>query len=203
MPEPLPYHAAPMVPPQLAPEHLAQLQLAGRAMRKVRRAVFTASVDGWSVGVFGAITAIAGLMDPPSLALGLVMVGVAIVELRTAARLRRLDVAAPRILAWNQVALGTALFVYASIRLIAVARGGHSEFAAMIQQDPQMGDMLNGVEDLTREVLMLVYACVMAVAIFGQGSMAIYYATRARHVRAYVDQTPPWILDMQRAGVSV
>ena len=41
----------------------------------------------------------------------------------------------------------------------------------------------------------------MAVGVFGQGGLALYYATRAKLVRAYIEETPSWIVDMQRAGV--
>jgi hypothetical protein len=47
----------------VSPQHIAQIQQAGRAMRKVRRAVLTAKIDGWSVGVFGGLTALIGLTD--------------------------------------------------------------------------------------------------------------------------------------------
>jgi hypothetical protein len=37
----------------------------------------------------------------------------------------------------------------------------------------------------------------------GPGALAWYYFSRAKHVRAYVERTPGWIVEMQRAGVSV
>lgn len=185
---------------QLTPEHLAELAAARQRMRKLRRAVVTANVDGWSVGVFGAATALFGLTDLPSLTLGLVMVGTAFVELRTAGKLRRLEVSAPRTLAFNQIVLGSALFLYATIRLWAVTHG-EDEYAAIVAQTPELASMLGSVGDLTRTIMIAVYVTVMGVAVFAQGGMALYYFTRAGVVRAITTSTPAWILDMQRAGV--
>jgi hypothetical protein len=48
-----------------------------------------------------------------------------------------------------------------------------------------------------------VYVAVVAVAVLGPGMLAWYYFSRARHVRHYVERTPRWIVEMQRAGVTV
>jgi hypothetical protein len=185
---------------QLTPEHMAELAAARQRMRKLRRAVITANVDGWSVGVFGAATALFGLADLPSLALGLAMISVAVVELRTAGKLRRLEASAPQALGFNQIVLGGALFLYATMRLWAVTHG-EDEYASLITQEPQLASMLGPMQDLTRVILIAVYVTVMGVAIFAQGGMAVYYFTRAGVVHAITTSTPAWILDMQRAGV--
>jgi len=41
------------------------------------------------------------------------------------------------------------------------------------------------------------------VAIIAQGGTTLYYFTRAKYIRAYRDQTPPWIVEMQRAGAQL
>jgi hypothetical protein len=171
-------------------------------MRKVKRAVLTAQIDGWSVGVFGGLTALFGLTDLPSFALGVIMLGVAFFELRTADRLRRLDLAATKTLALNQLVLGGSLMTYAIIRLFTVTHGP-SEFAEAIAQEPALAQMLGPISDVAQQVLIAVYICLIAVAVFAQGGMALYYFTRGRHVHDYLATTPGWIQDMQRAGVSV
>jgi hypothetical protein len=199
LPPPLP---AGVAAPQLSPENLHQLHLARTAMRKVRRAAAVATIDGWTIGTFGVLTALVGLFDVTGVVMGLGMVAIACVELRGAARLRRLEAPAAAALGWNQIALGTLLLAYAVWRLTVVMRGG-GEYAAIAASDPQIGRMLEPFEGLTRLVLQTVYGTLIAVAVFGQGSMALYYFTRRAHVRSYLSQTPPWIIEMQRAGVSL
>jgi hypothetical protein len=171
-------------------------------MRKVKRAVMTAKIDAWSVGVFGGLTALFGLTDLPSLALGVIMLGVAFVERRASDKLKRLDVNATETLAWNQLALGGSLMIYAILRLYAVTHGP-SEYAEIMAKEPELKQMLGSVEDLTQMILLTVYLCLIAVAIFAQGGMALYYFTRGRALKDYLATTPGWIQEMQRAGVSV
>ena len=47
------------------------------------------------------------------------------------------------------------------------------------------------------------YAMVMVVGIAEPGVMALYYHRRGKMLQAYVQTTPQWILDLQRAGMSV
>jgi hypothetical protein len=172
-------------------------------MTRVRRAANVASFDGWTIAVFGALTLLVGLTDPISIVMGLGLLAVAVVELRFGARLRRLDPDAPKALAWNQLALGSLLFAYAAWRLSVVLRGGGSEYASIIASDPDLAKMLGPIEGLTRMIMTTVYATLMAVGVFGQGSLALYYFTRRAHLRVYLAHTPPWIIEMQRAGVSI
>ena len=60
--------------------------------------------------------------------------------------------------------------------------------------------MLAPVEDLTRMLSVAVYGGVIAFALFAQGGMALYYFTRGKHVRAYLAETPAWVVTVQRAG---
>ena len=36
-----------------------------------------------------------------------------------------------------------------------------------------------------------------------QGGTALFYLSRLRHLREYVQNTPQWLIQMQRAGVQV
>src|SRR5438132_1126340 len=56
-----------------------------------------------------------------------------------------------------------------------------------------------------RMVAMVVggFVTVAAVGVLGPGLLAWYYFSRVRHVRAYLERTPGWIVEMQRAGVVV
>ncbi len=200
-PPPPPISLLPAGQPQLAAEHLQQLQVARFTMRKIRRAVAMAWFDGVTIGVFGLLTLIFGLTDPTSLLLGGGMMAVAIVELTAASRLKRLDATAARTLAWNQVALGSMLLIYAIWQLFHIDTA--ATYAELTKTDPELRQMLEPVEGLTTLVMQCVYGALIVVAIFGQGGMALYYHFRRRSVESYTKQTPEWILTMQRAGVSV
>jgi hypothetical protein len=171
----------------------------------VRRAARVAAFDGWTIGAFGALTVLIGITDVSSMLIGAALVAIAVVELRGAARLKRLDAGAARVLGWNQVALAVLLLGYAGWRLLALRHGdgGVAEALGAEANDPQVRELLAPVAGLTRMIMLWVYASVAAVAVAGPGSLALYYFTRGRHVRAYLAQTPEWITGMQRAGVTV
>jgi hypothetical protein len=186
----------------LSEEHLRQLAAARKAVRKVRRAIKVASFDGWTVGVFGALTFLTGLTDPSGLLMGAGMGAVAFVELRAASRLRRLETGVTRTLGFNQLALATILIIYALWRLHAEMTGV-SPYAAYKAADPQLGRMLQPIENLTHLIAMALYGAMIAVALFAQGGLALFYFTRRKHIDAYLAKTPAWILAMQRGGIAL
>ena len=206
-PSPQPDNIPVTVPPpapvaslaHLSEENLRQLAVAQIGVRKIRRAISIANFDGWTIGAFAALTLLFGLTDPSSLLMGAGMGAIAFIELRGVHRLRRLDPRAPRTLGFNQLALATLLIVYSSWRLFALSRGG----SLYADQDPQIAEMLQPVESLTRMISTTVYITLIAIAIFAQGGLALYYFTRGKHIQAYVTQTPGWIIAMQQAGVSL
>ena len=63
-----------------------------------------------------------------------------------------------------------------------------------------LGSMGTDMKDLARMIAFGVYGTLIAVAIFAQGGTALYYFTREKHLRQYIQTTPPWIIEMQRAG---
>jgi len=46
----------------------------------------------------------------------------------------------------------------------------------------------------------LVHECVVALYV---GLLAIYYFTREKYIRAYLAETPAWIVNLQQAGVVI
>ena len=206
-PPPLPQVQAPVVAPvpapahapTLTPDHLQQLAAARARGRKIGRAVGVARFDGWSVATFAFLTALFGLTSPSSLLLGGLMGLIAFIELRAAGRLRRLEPEAARTLGINQIALGSLLVAYATWRIYCelTGAGAYAEIAAT---DVQLAEMLKPVEDLTRLVTLALYGGLISFAILAQGAMALYYFTRAGHVRDYVTQTPPWVVTVQQTG---
>src|SRR5947209_4538850 len=91
-------------PPQISAEHLGQLQEARRRMRKIRRAINAATLDGWSLAVFGLMTFMLGMGDVVAVVLGAGLMAIGGIELYAARRLKRLEPPAVGILFWNQIA---------------------------------------------------------------------------------------------------
>ncbi len=61
-----------------------------------------------------------------------------------------------------------------------------------------MAGMLGSIEQLQTIVTLAVYGSVILFSIIFQGGTAWYYFTRSRHIRAYISETPQWIIDLQR-----
>ena len=190
---------APASAPALTAEHLMQLEAARAAARRITRAANVARGDGWTVGAFGALSFLLGLGTVTGALVGSGMMVVAFVELRAANRLRRFEGAAAKALAINQLALAALLLAYAACGIYS-ALTGPSPYAEAVAAEPLLGDMVRPVEDLGRLISLLVYGVVIAVALFFQGGMAMYYFSRAAHVRDYLTRTPPWIVAVQKAG---
>jgi hypothetical protein len=190
------------LPPQVSEEHLRQLAGARVGAKKVRRAIFVANFDGWSIGAFGGLTLLFGLTDPLSIVMGLGMIAVAWIELRAAGGLRRLDPLAARTLGMNQLGLATLLILYALWRIYTVSTGA-GPYDAIKANDAQIAHMLQPIEDLTRIVSLALYGALIFVAVFAQGGLALYYFSRAKHIEAYVSRTPPWIIKLQQSGIAL
>jgi hypothetical protein len=186
----------------MSEEHLRQLAWARQAGRKVHRAAGVARFDAWTIAIFGVLTFLFGITDPPSAALGLAMGAVAFVEFRGCARLRALDSRAARTLGINQLVLASALIAYALWRL-HVEMNGPGPFAEYKAVDPGIADMLKPYEGWVLQITKLVYLGIIVIALCAQGGMAVYYFTRRKHIDAYRAQAPQWILDLQRAGVTI
>jgi hypothetical protein len=193
---------APAEPPALTSAQVEELRVARLRLKRVRRAVNYALFDAWGVAIFAGLTILGSLLDPAGLPLGLGMAAIAFVEFRQAARLRRLEPDAAKILALNQLAFAGLLIGYACWR-IYVTLTGPEAFAEEMQQNPMIADMLRPYAHLAKQLSLLVYGSLIAASIAVQGGTAVFYFTRAKHVRAAQRETPAWILALQRAGVTI
>jgi hypothetical protein len=207
-PPPIPYATpagyAPMDPMQLTPQQLQDVAAAQLRAKKIRRAVGVAKFDGWATGVFGGLTFLTSLLffSPVGILLGAGMIVVSFVEFRAVGRLKQLDAAATKTLAWNQVFFGSLLLAYA-IYSLWNSFHGQGAISAQIANEPELKSMVGDLGSLETGIGLLVYGTLAAVAIFGQGGTALYYLSRRKIVEAYVRETPPWIIQAQRAGLSV
>ena len=195
-------------PPSSAPANspLSEAQLrelagANEALRKIRRVVSIARFDGWTVAAFAALTTLFGITQPLTLVMALVMACIAIIELRGAKRLGRLDPRAARTLGLNQLALGALLILYA-LGQIHAELTGPGVYDTLAAADPHLAQMLKPVKELTRTITLAAYASLVLVALVAQGGLARYYFTRRKLIDAYLLKTPSWITAVQRTAIA-
>jgi hypothetical protein len=202
-PPPPPPPPVAVAPSPLTPEQWKALADAQALYRPIRRAVGYARFDGWTVGVFAALTTVCGLSSPVSLVLGVGMGVVAFVELSAAARLGRdLHPAAPRTLGLNQLALALLLIGYACYGLytgFGASSLDHAFRQAGISEQ-EMREMRGLVDNLQQLITTLVYGTLIAVAVIVQGGTALFYFSRGKHLRRYLEQSPPWARHMVAGG---
>jgi hypothetical protein len=177
-------------PPSPSPEHLAQLDAARTASKKIRRVIAVANFDGWGIAVFAAITLALSLTSPSGILLGLGMGFIAYRELSSAAALKRLEPAACKRLAINQLIFSGLLILYFGWCLID---------SLSTPPDPEVIES-GFTAAQVHAIFAAVYAALIAASILFQGGTAWYYHSRAKILEQYVIHTPQWILDYQRTG---
>ena len=154
--------------------------------------------DGWSIATFATVTFLLGLMSVPGMLIGTGDGRDRLFRCGTKG-LRRLDPAAARTLGFDQGDIGSLLIAYALWGIIRELTGT-SEYAQIAASDPQLAEMLTPVEGLTRLISYAMNAGLIAVALIAQGSLAAYYFSRVKYIKAYVTQTPAWIVAVQKTG---
>lgn len=123
------------------------------------------------------------------------MVIIACGEFTGAGLLRRCDARGPRLLGCNQLVFGAMIVGYSAWSVAATL--GAPLDAELAAVDPEMAAMMS---DLTRTVTLLVYGAVAIGGGLGTGLAALYYFTRARHIRRFTRDTPAWVTEALRAS---
>jgi hypothetical protein len=157
-----------------------------------------ASFDAWTIAICAALSLLTGYDSASGLFISTGLGVVAYVEFSAIKRLRQLIPEAMPQLAYNQFALGGVLIVYAVWSIFGPGRANISEaIDAMGNVDP----------DVKRQLLdtstWIIYGALIGVAVFVQGGTGLYYLSREKRVREYVEQTPEWIKQMQKSGVRI
>lgn len=183
----------------LTADQLSEIAAARWRARKARRATVVALVSAWTIAVFAGLSLLLGaaMRDWVSVVLGVAMGAIAFFEFRGAGQLRRLDWRGARVLGFNQLAFAALLVAYSAWQLVNTLRAPPSPELAQLAGsgvDPA------AAEDLVRLAAVLLYGSVALVGLLGPGLTAVYYFTRARVIRRFVEQTPTWVLEVLRAG---
>ena len=202
MPEPSTSVPQPSPVPVFTPEHLRQIAAARVLGVKIHRAIALARVNGWVAAIFAGVTILGSVFSPMELLLGIGMGGISYFEFKGAAGLKRLDPTMPGKLAINQGAFAAILLLYGAINLLRVWHDP-SPLAGAGSSDPQLAQMLAPFEGLARNLYLFVYVAIILAAVSGPGLMVVYYQSRRKYIEAYLRQTPAWIQELQRAGMSI
>lgn len=185
----------------LSEQHYQALRDAKHGRRKIDFAIGVATFNGWSLGIFAALSA---LILPLSFSLqGLaISIGLGVVawnEFKGRAMLRLLDPRGARRLGFNQIGLGAVIVIYCMWSLLA-ALFGPDAYAEIVAENPELGQILGSTGDLYRIIAVAVYGGAIVLTIPYQALMAWYYFSRARHIIHYVEKTPTWVTEIHRSA---
>jgi hypothetical protein len=199
---------APRVPAAFTAEQQQQIVAARVRAGKVRRSVRVAWFDAVCTALCAATTLMAGVVmsfDLLSLLIGLAMAGVAYNSFRGAGELQRYEIKGAKRLGWNQIAFCTIICAYCVVMIISGLlqtepiiqdiADYYSEIASLTGQQANVQD----VEQLTKIIYFALFGAVIVTSILVQGLTALYYFTRARHIRGFTEKTPPWVIELLKA----
>jgi hypothetical protein len=188
-----------------SPEQFQAIAEANRRAKKVLRASSVATFNVCTFGFFAAcgllivmVSALMGEIDVVGSLVSVALGALAWNEWRGRKLLRRFDLRGPRVLGWNQVALLCVITGYCAW-MLAQAYSGPSELErdpAYAEIESQFGD----ISELSRTLSVLLYGSAIVASVLFQGINAVYYFTRAAVLRAYLAETPPAVVEIQRSG---
>lgn len=158
--------------------------------RPLARAAAVARSNALGYAVFGALTLLVALFGPDvlGLAIGAVVTGVGVAQLRAAPRLRHGDPAAPRVLARNELVLMGGIIGYCLLKLTLLRESG----ADLQSQVGDTGDLDLGIGELIDSLNTTMYSAFLAVTLVYQGGLALYFLRRRPIVERYLVEAPDW-----------
>lgn len=188
-------------PNPFTPEQQAELRAATNRAAKVRRACTIAKFDAWMTALFAAFTLMAVPFSPSALFIGIPLAAVAFNAFAGEKLLRAFDLRGPRRLGVNQILFMAVIFAYCIWQIIATFMIGD-----ILEQYPQLAQLETAynldIDNLTqwvRTIAVLTYGAIIFASVLTQGLMAWYYFSREKFVRAYIVDTPSWVIDVQRS----
>ena len=168
--------------------------------QKIRKAAAVARFNGWTIGIFAVCSAPFALMSLPGFLMTSGMSLVAYIELKGRQRLLQFDRKASAFLGWNQVGFLALILCYC-IWMLAAGLTSDNPLAAELKANPDLRAVFDSVDDFSQYYKILiaaVYGTVIVLSVVFQGLNALYYFTRRKHILAYLQKTPTWVLDLQR-----
>lgn len=200
---PPPAHAAPGDWP-LSPEQMQVVTLAHQRARKLRSAARVAMFNGILLSTFSGLSlivvageALFGEFDWVGVVMCIGLGGLAWNELRGRKLLLQFYPQSAAILGWNQVALLGLIVGYAGW-MMGVAVFGANPYEEVMRAEPRAMEVLGDISALYKTVSVIFYGALIIGTIIFQGLNSRYYFTRARLIRAYLVETPAWVVELQR-----
>lgn len=181
----------------LTPAHHQQIARAQQQRKKLRRATKVAAFNAWSFAILAGLSVLFAVFSPGSLIAAVLLGGLAWNEFRGRRQLLRLDPRGPATLGWNQVIFCLIIAGYCGLMLYQTTTG-EGTYASEIKEHPELADMLEPMEGLIQTLMIATYLIVLVVGVGLQGLTAWYYFTRRRWLKAYIEQTPEWVRDLDR-----
>ena len=176
----------------LTPQQREELAEANQRAKKLLGAAKLAAFNGWTIGVFAAISLLLGIFSLTALVMGVGMAVVARNEFRGRMMLRRFGADGPRLLGRNQLGFMALIIGYCLWSIYQTLSNPITEIAGLEAIAGSVGDI---VTNLT----LAVYGGVIVLTALFQGLNARYYFARVQRVEDYLDKTPGWIVDIQRS----
>ena len=188
--EPLPPEKA-LADDPLSPEQKEAFVQAAERAKKVQGAAKIAAFNGWTLVGIGGLSVLIGLFSFRGLLVGGALLALGWNELRGRTLLLKFDHEGARVLGWNQLALLGLIIFYC---LDAIFRSLGAPAPEVTQLEELTGMAPGTVGRLTA---MAYGAVILGTAIF-QGLLSRYYFMREKPLREYLEETPPWIVELLR-----
>ncbi len=184
----------------LGVEDFQQVSAAAVIARKITRAGNIAAFNGWTLGIVAGFSLMFAFSSIMSLVMGVTLGLIAVNEFRGRRMIRRFDLRAPQLLGWNQIALIIVLVGY-SLWNIHMAMIEPNQLAADLAAAGVGANALaDSIGDIFVKAKIAAYVSLIILSVIFQGINAAYYFSRATHLRAYLNGTAPWIVDLHRSG---
>ncbi len=188
----------------LSQDQQQQFTEAHARVRPLRKVARMANFNGWVTAVIAAAAVPFAVGGAAEMLVVLGLVVVAVNEFRGRRLVLGLDPRAGNLLGWNQVGFLTLIVVY-SLWMIYSGITGPSELDRQMREHPELVQFFGSHEELVRLerlTIFAVYGLTIALSTVFQGLCARYYFRSARRLAAHLEQTPGWILDLQRSTAS-
>jgi hypothetical protein len=196
--------------PPLTPEQLRAISDARRRARTVRRAGRVATFDAWTTAVFAVSTLLyvavsfAFAFSPLALVVGMVMVVIAYNSFMGAGEIKRFEVRGAKRLGINQLVFFSLIAGYCIVRIVTALMANNEQIEALKTYFVEMYNLTNSapqmsvdeIEQMVRLTIVGIYATVIVASLLVQGLTAVYYFSRAKHIRRFKRDTPNWVVQL-------
>lgn len=180
-------------PSPFTPEQRQELADAKERAASFMGAARVASFNGWTFGFFAVLSILTGIGSLPVLLVGVGLAVVAWNEFRGRRGILAYDPSAFELLWKNQLGLMAIIVAYC---LWAMTHSALATDPSMQELNELMGE---GFDELVQSLVTVAYVAVIVATVIFQGWNARYYRVRVARLQEYLEETPQWVVDVQRS----